>query len=67
MVATQGGTRTLRRRASSSDPETQALENDFRRALGTKVILTRLKRGARLTIELYSDEALEELRRRLID
>jgi ParB family chromosome partitioning protein len=57
----------LRRRASSSDPETQALENDFRRALGTKVILTRLKRGARLTIELYSDEALEELRRRLID
>lgn len=47
------------------DPESRALEDEFRRALGTKVILTRVKRGGRLTIEFYSNDELEELRRRL--
>ncbi len=47
------------------DPDTAALEDEFRRALGTKVILTRLRKGGRLTIEFYSDEELEALRRRL--
>ncbi|HYY46213.1 MAG TPA: ParB/RepB/Spo0J family partition protein [Candidatus Angelobacter sp.] len=63
--AVEAGTRKLRRRPSTSDPETRALEEEFRRALGTKVILTRLKQGGRLTIEFYSNEALEDLRRRL--
>ena len=48
-----------------ADPETAALEDEFRRALGTKVVLTRLRKGGRLTIEFYSDEELEALRRRL--
>jgi ParB family chromosome partitioning protein len=48
-----------------SDPDTAALEDEFRRALGTKVVLTRLRKGGRLTIEFYSDEELEALRRRL--
>ncbi|MDQ6883457.1 MAG: ParB/RepB/Spo0J family partition protein [Candidatus Dormibacteraeota bacterium] len=47
------------------DPDTAALEDEFRRALGTKVILTRMRKGGRLTIEFYSDEELEALRRRL--
>jgi len=34
-------------------------------ANGTKVVLTRLKNGGRLTIEFYSNEELEALRRRL--
>lgn len=49
----------------AADPDTVALEDEFRRALGTKVILTRLRKGGRLTIEFYSDEELESLRRRL--
>jgi hypothetical protein len=41
------------------------IEEEFRRALGTKVVLTRLKHGGRLTIEFYSNDELETLRRRL--
>ncbi|HEV2014439.1 MAG TPA: ParB/RepB/Spo0J family partition protein [Candidatus Dormibacteraeota bacterium] len=62
--ATEAGTRQ-RRRPAVADPESQALEEEFRRALGTKVILTRLKHGGRLTIEFYSNEEFEALRRRL--
>ena len=63
---TEAGTRVPRRRASTSDPETRAVEDEFRQALGTKVVLTRLRQGGRLTIEFYSNEELEELRRRII-
>ena len=52
-------------RVSAGDPETRALEEEFRRALGTKVVLTRLKHGGRLTIEFYSNEDFEALRHRL--
>jgi len=62
--ATAMGSRTLRHR-TASDPETRALEDEFRQALGTKVVLTRLRSGGRLTIEFYSDEELEALRRRV--
>jgi ParB family chromosome partitioning protein len=68
-VALEAGTRQLRvrrrRAAGQNDPETRALEDEFRRALGTKVLLTRVKDGGRLVIEFYSNEELEELRRRL--
>ena len=63
--ATEMGSRKLRHR-SASDPETRALEDEFRQALGTKVVLTRLRNGGRLTIEFYSNEELEALRRRVI-
>ena len=62
--ATEAGTRRPRR-VAVADPETRAVEEEFRRALGTKVVLTRLKLGGRLTIEFYSNEELEALRRRL--
>jgi ParB family chromosome partitioning protein len=62
--ATEAGARTPRR-APTSDPETRAIEEEFRRALGTKVVLTRLKHGGRLTIEFYSNDEFETLRRRL--
>jgi ParB family chromosome partitioning protein len=62
--ATEAGARTPRR-APSADPETRAIEEEFRRALGTKVVLTRLKHGGRLTIEFYSNDEFETLRRRL--
>jgi ParB family chromosome partitioning protein len=62
--ATEAGTRQPRR-VVPADPETRAVEEEFRRALGTKVVLTRVKNGGRLTIEFYSNEELEALRRRL--
>jgi ParB family chromosome partitioning protein len=42
-------------------PQTRALENEFTQALGTKVKLTRSKKGGRLTIHFYSEEELQEL------
>lgn len=63
--AVEAGTRKPRPRSSNLDPELRALEEEFRRALGTRVVLTRVKQGGRLTIEFYSNEDLEELRRRL--
>ena len=57
--------RAVRARKGVS-PETLALEQEFRNALGTKVILTRFKEGGRLTIEFYSDDELEALRIKLV-
>jgi ParB family chromosome partitioning protein len=42
-------------------PETQALEESFRAALGTKVNLYRSKKGGRLVIHFYSEEELESI------
>ena len=42
-------------------PETKALEDRFREALGTKVQLFRSKRGGRLVIHFYSEEDLQAL------
>ena len=62
--ATEAGTRVAKR-VPPGDPDTRAIEEEFRRALGTKVVLTRLKHGGRLTIEFYSNDEFEVLRRRL--
>jgi ParB family chromosome partitioning protein len=42
-------------------PETKALEDQFREALGTKVQLFRSKRGGRLVIHFYSEEDLQTI------
>jgi ParB family chromosome partitioning protein len=42
-------------------PETRALETQFAQALGTKVNLSRSKKGGRLTIHFYSEEELQGL------
>ena len=42
-------------------PETRALEDRFREALGTKVQLFRSKRGGRLVIHFYSEEELQAI------
>jgi len=46
-------------------PETRALEEKFRQALGTKVQLVRGKKGGRLVIFFYSEEELQALYERL--
>jgi ParB family transcriptional regulator, chromosome partitioning protein len=48
-----------------SDPELERVEEDLRRALGTKVSLARSRRGGRIVIEYYSDEELGRLYERL--
>ena len=52
--------------ARASDPDLERVEEDLRRALGTKVRLARSRRGGRIVIEYYSDEELVRLYERLI-
>jgi ParB family chromosome partitioning protein len=48
------------------DPDLERVEEDLRRALGTKVSLARSRRGGRIVIEYYSDEELGRLYDRLV-
>jgi len=50
----------------AADPDLDRVEEDLRRALGTKVRLARSRRGGRIVIEFYSDEELGRLYERLI-
>ncbi len=47
------------------DPDLERVEEDLRRALGTKVSLARSRKGGRIVIEYYSDEELGRLYERL--
>jgi ParB family chromosome partitioning protein len=49
----------------AADPDMERVEEDLRRALGTKVSLARSRRGGRIVIEYYSDEELGRLYERL--
>jgi ParB family chromosome partitioning protein len=51
--------------ARKADAELERVEEDLRRALGTKVSLARSRRGGRIVIEYYSDEELGRLYDRL--
>jgi ParB family chromosome partitioning protein len=48
-----------------ADPDAERVEEDLRRALGTKVSLSRTRRGGRIVIQFYSDEELGRLYERL--
>jgi ParB family chromosome partitioning protein len=48
------------------EPELERVEDDLRRALGTKVTVARSRRGGKIVIEYYSDEELTQLYDRLI-
>lgn len=56
--------RSLANRPSS--PDTHSIEEDLRRALGTKVELFRSQRGGKIIIEFYSDEELETIYGKLV-
>jgi len=55
------GHSTDRRQARSTDPEMRQAAADLRTALGTKVDITRGRRGGRIAIEFYSSEDFERL------
>ncbi len=50
----------------SSGADTRALEERMRRALGTKVILSRSKKGGTIVIHFYSEEELDAIYRRIV-
>jgi ParB family chromosome partitioning protein len=52
-------------RTTTGDPDIERVEEDLRRALGTKVRLARSRKGGRIVIEYYSDEELGRLYERL--
>lgn len=49
-----------------ADPEVERVEEELRRSLGTKVRLTRTRRGGRIVIDYYGDEELARLYQRLV-
>lgn len=51
---------------ATRDPDMERVEDDLRRALGTKVRLAKSRRGGRIVIEYYSDDELSRLYDRLI-
>ncbi|MEO8468771.1 MAG: ParB/RepB/Spo0J family partition protein [Chloroflexota bacterium] len=51
---------------SVRDGETERVEEDLRRALGTKVRLARSRRGGRIVIDYYTEEELGRLYERLM-
>ncbi len=50
----------------SRTPETEALESEFREALGTKVDLFRSRRGGKLVVHFYSEDDLQALYDRFV-
>ncbi len=63
LVTTQSPAR--RRRARRSDPQLRSLEDELRRALGTKVNLVARTKGGRIIIEYFSPEDLTRILRTL--
>lgn len=55
-----------RKQPSPASAELEHVEEELRRALGTKVSLARSRRGGRIVIEYYSDEELGRLFERLV-
>lgn len=52
--------------ARAPDPDLERVEEELRQRLGTKVSVSRSRRGGRIVIEYYSDEELHRLYERLI-
>lgn len=57
---------TEERAARAADPDVERVEEDLRRSLGTKVRLTRTRRGGRIVIDYYGDDELARLYQRLV-
>lgn len=56
----------LAREERTADPDVERVEEDLRRSLGTKVRLTRTRRGGRIVIDFYGDDELARLYQRLV-
>jgi ParB family chromosome partitioning protein len=67
LVRRLSGKRRSTKPAPKKSPETRALEDELRQALGTKVSLRPGKQGGTITLHYYSDEELTELVERLLE
>jgi len=56
----------VRAEKPAADPDVERVEEDLRRSLGTKVRLTRTRRGGRIVIDYYGDDELARLYQRLV-
>ncbi len=65
LVRKLSGERKAKPAAARRSPDEVALEEDLRRALGTRVNLRRGRRGGTLILHFFSDEELEALIQRL--
>jgi ParB family chromosome partitioning protein len=52
--------------AAPPDADVERVEEELRRSLGTKVRLTRTRRGGRIVIDFYGDEELARIYQRLV-
>ncbi|MEO5705328.1 MAG: ParB/RepB/Spo0J family partition protein [Candidatus Limnocylindrales bacterium] len=52
--------------AAAPDTEIERVEEDLRQSLGTKVRLTRTRRGGRIVIDYYGDDELARIYQRLV-
>jgi ParB family chromosome partitioning protein len=57
---------TAAMQATTPDPDVERVEEDLRLSLGTKVRLTRTRRGGRIVIEYYGDDELARIYQRLV-
>ncbi|HEY6043124.1 MAG TPA: ParB/RepB/Spo0J family partition protein [Anaerolineae bacterium] len=61
------GDRLKKKKRTAEIPhETRALEEGLRHALGTKVSLSRSRKGGKVVIEFYSDEELEAIYQKIV-
>jgi ParB family chromosome partitioning protein len=51
---------------ATPDPDVERVEEDLRRSLGTKVRLSRTRRGGRIVIEYFGEDELARLYQRLV-
>jgi ParB family chromosome partitioning protein len=51
---------------AAADPDVERVEEDLRQSLGTKVRLTRTRRGGRIVIEYYGEDELARIYQRLV-
>jgi ParB family chromosome partitioning protein len=65
-AATSAAAGTQDPTAPAPDPDSERIESELRAALGTKVILTRARRGGRIVIEYYDEADLARLYDKLV-
>lgn len=61
LVREKSGRKSRPRRARQPEPELEALENELRSTLGTRVSIKRGRTGGTITLHFYSDEELNAL------
>jgi ParB family chromosome partitioning protein len=65
-AASAKGTASAAREEREMPAATRALEDDFRKALGTKVQMSRSRKGGKIVVYFYSEEELEAIYEKVV-